>query len=141
MKLSEHFSLSEFERSATATKHGIDNRVPSQYIPALQQLCKEILEPLRSFAGEPIRINSGYRCPRLNAAVGGSPTSNHLRGCAADLRVSSESEAKQWFDWLKANTLYDELFLERTSPTSLPWIHVALRAEGNRGKVKEEFLK
>ena len=59
MKLSEHFSLSEFERSATATKHGIDNRVPSQYIPALQQLCKEILEPLRSFAGEPIKCTFG----------------------------------------------------------------------------------
>ena len=58
MQLSKHFSLSEFERSATATKLGIDNSVPSQYIPALEQLCKEILEPLREFAGQPIIISS-----------------------------------------------------------------------------------
>ena len=80
MKLSEHFSLSEFERSATATKLGIYNSVPSQYIPALQQLCKEILEPLREFinsstpthTGEKERgllISSGYRCPQLNIKV------------------------------------------------------------------------
>ena len=58
MKLSEHFSLSEFERSATATRLGIDNSVPSQYIPALEQLCKEILEPLREFAGQLIAHSS-----------------------------------------------------------------------------------
>ena len=141
MRLTEHFSIEEFERSATATKLGIDNRVPQELIPNIKNLCQQVLEPLRRHAGTPITISSGYRCPRLNAAVGGSPTSNHLRGCAADLRVSSESEAKQWFGWLKANTLYDELFIERTSPTSLPWIHVALRAEGNRGKANEDFLK
>ena len=66
LRLSEHFMLSEFERSATAEKYHIDNRVPSQYIPVLQQLCKEVLEPLRSFVGKPIVISSGYRCNQLN---------------------------------------------------------------------------
>ena len=87
MKLSEHFSLSEFERSATATKLGIDNSVPSQYIPALQQLCKEILEPLREFAGQPIIISSGYRCPQLNIKVGGVYSSQHTLGEACDIRI------------------------------------------------------
>ena len=142
MRLTEHFRLQEFTRSQTASRLGIDNNVTDpKVITNLKRLCEKVLEPLRNHAKTPIVINSGYRYPRLNAAVGGSPTSNHLRGCAADLRVSSESEAKQWFDWLKANTLFDELFLERTSPTSPPWIHVALRAEGNRGKANEDFLK
>ena len=66
MKLTEHFTLSEFEHSATAEKYHIDNSVPAQYIPTLQQLCKEVLEPLRSFVGGPIVISSGYRCNQLN---------------------------------------------------------------------------
>jgi Peptidase M15. len=62
LQLSEHFTLREFEQSATAEKYGIPNRVPSQYIPTLQQLCREVLEPLRSFVGGPVVISSGYRC-------------------------------------------------------------------------------
>ena len=57
-RLSPHFTLSEFEKSATAEKYHIDNSVPPQYIPTLQQLCKEILEPLRRFVGGPIVISS-----------------------------------------------------------------------------------
>ncbi len=72
LRLSEHFMLSEFERSATAEKYHIDYHVPSQYIPTLQQLCKEVLEPLRRFVGGPIVISSGYRCNQLNIKVGGA---------------------------------------------------------------------
>lgn len=72
LRLSEHFMLSEFKKSATAEKYHIDNTVPSQYIPTLQQLCKEVLEPLRGFVGGPIVISSGYRCNQLNVKVGGA---------------------------------------------------------------------
>ena len=131
MRLTEHFRLQEFTRSQTASRLGIDNSVTDpKIITNLRRLCEKVLEPLRNQAKTPIVINSGYRCPRLNAAVGGSPTSNHLRGCAADLRVPSEKVARLWLDWLKNNTDHDELILERTSRTSLPWIHVALRPEG-----------
>lgn len=135
MRLTPHFRLSEFTRSETASRLGIDNNVKDpKVVDNLRRLCEKVLEPLRNHTKTPIVINSGYRCPRLNAAVGGSPSSNHLKGCAADLRLSSESQAKEWFDWLKANTDFDELILERASPASLPWIHVALRAKGNRRK-------
>ena len=69
LRLSPHFTLREFEQSATAKKYGIDNTVPSKYVPVLQQLCKEVLEPLRSYVGQPIIISSGYRCNQLNAKL------------------------------------------------------------------------
>ena len=77
LQLSEHFTLAEFERSATAQACGIDNNVPAKYVPVLQQLCKEVLEPLRSFVGKPIIISSGYRCNQLNIKVGGAYASQH----------------------------------------------------------------
>ncbi len=135
MRLTRHFKLSEFTRSETASRLGIDNSVRDpQVVNNLRRLCEKVLEPLRQHFNVPIVVSSGYRCARLNAAVGGVPTSNHLTGCAADLRVPSEAVARQWFSWLKANVEYDELIMERTSRSSLPWIHVALRPTANRRK-------
>ena len=132
MQLSKHFSLSEFERSATATKHGIDNHVPSQYIPTLEQLCKEILEPLRAFAGQPIIISSGYRCPRLNTLVGGVANSQHLSGEAADLHLPSLAEGREWFHWIATYCSYDQLLWERRGSTR--WIHVSCRSDPRRNR-------
>lgn len=135
MRLTRHFKLSEFTRSETASRLGIDNSVRDpQVVNNLRRLCEKVLEPLRQHFNVPIVVNSGYRCARLNAAVGGARNSNHLTGCAADLSVPSEAVATQWFSWLKANTDYDELIQERTSQGSLPWIHVALRPTANRRK-------
>lgn len=80
LRLSEHFTFAEFERSATATACGINDSVPPQYIPTLQQLCKEVLEPRRRFVGGPIVISSGYRCNQLNVKVGGAYASQHTLG-------------------------------------------------------------
>lgn len=75
MKLTEHFQLIEFTRSSTAMARHIDN-TPTEAVAAnLKRICKEILAPLRAFAGQPIIIGSGYRCPALNKAVGGVPNS------------------------------------------------------------------
>ena len=140
MKLTEHFSLQEFERSATAEKYHIDNSVPSQYIPTLQQLCKEVLEPLRSFVGQPSVISSGYRCNQLNVKVGGAYASQHTVGEAADIRLpvtpyTSWTDNKQhtnlevahkWFDWLERNTDFDQLILETANGKDF-WIHVSYR--------------
>ena len=87
LQLSEHFSLREFERSATADKFHINNTVPSQYSPTLQQLCQEVLEPLRRFVGGPIVISSGYRCNALNVKVGGAYATQHTLGEAADISL------------------------------------------------------
>lgn len=138
--LTPHFKLSEFEKSATAQACGINNSVPSQYVPILQQLCQEVLEPLRSFVGKPIIISSGYRCNQLNVKVGGAYASQHTLGEAADIRLPLTSytawddnkrhtdleTAHRWFDWIESHCDFDQLILE-TSNGKDYWIHVSCR--------------
>ena len=135
-KLSEHFALSEFERSDKARALKIDNRVPVRYVSSLETLCREVLEPLRQHVGKPIRISSGYRCPALNKAVGGVATSQHLTGEAADIHLNSIEEGREWFKWLMDNTNVDQLIWERSGSTR--WIHVSCKSnpEENRHEVK-----
>ena len=150
LQLTEHFTLAEFERSATATACGINNSVPPQYVPVLQQLCKEVLEPLRSFVGKPIIISSGYRCNQLNVKVGGAYASQHTLGEAADIKLPLTSytawddnkrhtdleEARRWFDWLENHTDFDQLILETSNGKDF-WIHVSCRRnrKANRHQV------
>ena len=151
-RLSTHFTLSEFERSATAEKYHIDNSVPSKYIPVLQQLCKEVLEPLRSFVGGPIVISSGYRCNALNVKVGGAYASQHTLGEAADIllpltsytgwddnkRHTDLEEARRWFDFIERNTDFDQLILETSNGKDF-WIHVSCRK--NRKKNRHQVIR
>lgn len=136
--LSEHFKLTEFERSDVARQLQIDNRVPAELIPSLRTLCREVLEPLRQHVGKPIRINSGYRCPALNGSeqVQGQANSQHLKGEAADIHLDSVAEGRDWFKWLMDNTNVDQLIWERKGSTC--WIHVSCkpRPEENRHHVK-----
>lgn len=138
LQLSEHFKLAEFERSATADRLHIDNICPSQFIPALTQLCQTILEPLREHFGEPVIISSGYRCPTLNIRVGGVYASQHTIGEAADIvplppagsnipvLTSKPSPLRAWFDWLRYNTDFDQLIYETANGRDY-WIHVSCR--------------
>jgi len=87
MRLSQHFSLQEFTFSQTATRLGIPNAPPPDAIARMIALCEDVLEPLRAELGRPIIVTSGYRSPELNAAIGGSPRSQHCRGEAADIIV------------------------------------------------------
>lgn len=128
MKITEHFTLQEFERSATAGRLGIDNQVPQSLINSLRVLCRETLEPLREFVGRPVVISSGYRCPRLNAAVGGAPSSQHIRGEAADIRIPSIKEGKEWMRWLMDNTTFDQLIWEHDRSGTY-WIHVSCKPD------------
>ena len=78
MKLSKNFSLDEVIRSATATKLGIDNTPDDEHLKNLQVVVDEIAQPLRDHFGKPVRINSGYRSPALNEAIGGSTKTQHM---------------------------------------------------------------
>ncbi len=152
LMLTEHFKLSEFERSSTAAALGIDNHVPHQYIPVLQQLCREVLEPLRSFVGRPIVISSGYRCNQLNIKVGGAYASQHTLGEAADIhlplttytawndhqRHTDLETARRWFDWIESNTDFDQLILETANGKDY-WIHVSCRK--NRRKNRHQVIR
>lgn len=124
LKLSEHFSLEEFTRSATAAKRGIDNVPTINIIWNICALIALVLEPLRQELGQPVVISSGYRCPELNTAVCGVTNSFHMSGRAADLRVTSNAYGQQVFDILKDNPFVDKVLYEHSSTSK--WIHVQI---------------
>lgn len=136
MKITQHFKLEEFEKSETAKRLGIDNSIPAALISNIKALCENVLQPLRDYVGVPIKISSGYRCPQLNAAVGGAKSSQHMKGEAADIHIPSVEVGRKWFEILKTLP-HDQLIWERNSPTSNHyWIHVSCRADlsKNRGQ-------
>ena len=143
IQLTSHFRLSEFTRSTTATTRGIPNIPTIEAISNLQQLCLHVLEPLRAFAGCPIAITSGYRSSALNQAVGGSKTSQHMTGEAADIRIPDEQTGRRWFEWLRTNVPYHQLIWEKDTPQSTHhWIHIAYRQYGpNKMQVIDDLVK
>ncbi len=143
IKLSEHMTLGELTVTNVKTA---DGNIPSHVaIENLKRLC-EWLEHLRAQynllyddGSHPIVINSGYRSEEVNKRVGGSPTSNHLTGCAADIKVYGIEQAMRYAVILlnyADNTMqeFDELLIERSKKGTY-WVHFAVRAEGNRRKV------
>ena len=133
-KLSEHFSL----RELTKTNTGIDNVPNEEQVNNLKRVC-QWLERLRSKRNEPIIINSGYRSPQVNKAVGGAPNSNHLTGCAVDIHVSGMEQLIRYAAILldisdERHEDFDELLLER-SPRGSYWLHFAVRPFGNRRRI------
>ena len=87
MQLSKHFTLEELTFSDAATRHGIDNTPDEETIENLKRLCALILEPIREIVHKPVQVTSGYRSPLVNSLVGSKVTSQHVRGCAADIKV------------------------------------------------------
>ena len=144
MQITPHFRLSEFVRSDTATRLGIDNSINDPEIIAnIKNLCEHVLEPLRAYANCPILINSGYRCPQLNAAVGGSRRSQHMKGEACDIRITDSATGNRWFHWMKENLPFDQLVKERAHRSSSSfWIHVSLTRDDakNRRQAFEKVL-
>lgn len=115
MRLSEHFNLEEFTRSATADARGLKNDPPLAGVNLARKMCEEILEPIRAKFG-PIKINSGYRSPLVNSAVGGSATSDHVwdeEGVACD--TTYQVPLERVFDWirLESGLPFDQVILER----------------------------
>lgn len=131
----QYFTIGEFVRSDTAERLCIDNRLPSlKESDNIRRLVLNVLDPLRRAYGKPIRISSGYRCPKLNAIVGGSPTSDHMTGCAADIQSipASKSEHQKLFELiLKLDLPFDQLIDEK----GMEWVHVSHREKGNRKMV------
>ena len=124
-----HFTLGELTRSTTARRLGIDNTPPESAVRALYALVDNVLDPLRDAWGGPIRVTSGYRCQELNRAVGGTPTSQHQRGEAADITVGSRSANRRLLALIKQLDLpVDQCIDEK----GCRWIHVSHRSGRNR---------
>lgn len=133
--LTSHFTFEELTRSATADRLGICNEPCIDAISNLQNLCQEVLKPLRQYLDRPVIINSGYRCTQLNSIVGGAPSSQHIRGEAADIHISSHDEGQEMIRFITASCIFDQLILER-SANGAQWLHVSCRRRGtNRRQV------
>ena len=135
VRLSPHFTLGEM----TTSNHKEVYNIPShEAIANLKRLCGW-LEVLRERYGEPIHINSGYRSPQLNRKIGGAANSNHLTGCAVDIRVAGMEQAFRYATILldysdESKQEFDELLIEKNRYGAI-WVHFAVRASGNRRKV------
>ena len=126
MNLSANFSLKELTKSDTATRLGLDNTPNQETIDNLKMLCEKVLQPVREHFGKSVTVNSGYRSPESNAAVGGSKTSDHCKGQAADIEIVGVANA-ELAQWIMNNLDYTQLILEfytQGIPDS-GWVHVS----------------
>ena len=129
-KLSANFSLEELTASATAKAKKIDNTPSLEVKKNLERLCKEVLQPIRDKYGRAITVTSGYRSPKLNAAVGGVKNSQHVLGQAADIKCTATSKA-YLFNLIREMILKREikvgqLIWEYGTKKEPNWIHVSL---------------
>ena len=141
MQLSENFTFEELIHSNTAERMGIEN-VPKdeKVVENLRSLCLEVLQPLRDYVGAPVHINSGYRCPELNMAVGGVKNSQHCRGEAADIRIVSPKQGREWAAWIEDNCRFDQMLLERNKNGAV-WLHVSCKRDASKNGQSFKILK
>lgn len=128
----KYFTIEEMTKSSTATAKHIDNTPNQTAIDNLTKLIEIVLDPLREWYGKPIRVNSGFRCEALNEAVGGSDTSQHRLGEAADITVGTKKGNKKLFNYIKDNLPFDQLINE----SNFSWVHVSYR----EGRLRKQVL-
>lgn len=126
MKLTANFSLNELTQSETALRKGLDNTPNEEVIANLKLLAEKVLQPVREHYGKGVKVNSGYRNPDVNASVGGSKTSDHCKGQAADIEIPGIANA-DLAQYIKDNLQFTQLILEfytQGIPDS-GWVHVS----------------
>ena len=137
----KYFELDEFITSCTAKKKRIDNTPTFEVVDHLNELVEYFLDPLRAAYGAAIWVRSGFRCLELNKLLGGSDTSVHPLGYAADLTVDGDFQAFCDFvvDWVKKYKIkFDQILIESDKKTGARWLHVGLknRLGQQRGQIK-----
>lgn len=139
MQLSKHLLLAEVMRSESAKRLGISNMPTAQHLENFKKLAENVFEPIRNHFNIPIHISSGYRSQALNAAIGGSLTSQHCKGEAIDIDMDGTAITnKQVFDYIKDNLNFDQLIWEFGSASNPDWVHVSY---ASAGKQRKEVLK
>ena len=139
-----HFTIEELYASETAKRLGTDNKPSVQKMINLVYLAAYVLEPLRVAMSEPVRIRSGYRCEKLNKAVGGVYNSQHLKGQAADICIDGDmAKGRRWFNYIRDHLNFDQLIWEHDRSGTY-WIHVSFVYPDfgkNRKQVIDNLLK
>ena len=123
----KYFTIEELCQSTTADRKGIVNRCSNEIAANLTALVDNVLDPLRIWYGKPITVNSGYRCPALNKAVGGAATSQHMNGQAADIDAGDRQQNKLLFEYIRKSLPFDQLIDE----SNFAWVHISYRSDRN----------
>lgn len=141
MNISKHITYAEAIHSNTAKRDGIDNTPNSYHLNNMKVLAEKIFEPLRSWVGGPIKVNSFFRSPKLNEAIGGVATSMHCKGQAIDLDdVYGYKTNAEMFLYIRENLDFDQLIWEFGTDMSPNWIHVSyVSKENNRGRCLKAY--
>lgn len=130
MKLTNNFTLEELTKSETALRRNLDNTPTVEVVENLQALAVNVLQPVREHFAKGVKVNSGYRSPDVNAAVGGSRVSDHCKGMAADIEIPGLPNY-DLAKWIEGNLKYTQLILEFYTP-GVPdsgWVHVSYDPE------------
>jgi zinc D-Ala-D-Ala carboxypeptidase len=136
MKLTANFSLEELTKSETALRFGLDNTPNDQELSNLVALCESVLQPIRDHFGKGVKVNSGFRDPEVNAKVGGSKTSDHCKGMAADIEIPGVANA-DLAQFIVDNMTFRQVILEFYTP-GIPdsgWVHVSYDITDNKKQV------
>jgi len=129
--ISKHITFNEATKSPTAIRNGIKNEPNAQELSNMKLVAEKCFEPLREWYGKPIKINSFFRCEKLNTLVKGSKTSQHVEGKAIDMDAGSKQENKKIFEWCKANLVFDQIINEY----DYSWVHISYNASKNRNQI------
>ena len=140
-KISKHISYNEGVYSITANRLGLPNDPSDEHLANMELLAEKVFEPLREHVGHPIKINSFYRGPQLNKAIGGSHSSQHCKGQAMDIDDSYGNATNAYmYDWIKKNLDYDQMIWEFGDDKNPDWVHVSFVNEGvNRNRCLKAY--
>lgn len=128
----KYFTIAELCRSNTGEKLGIEN-VPNSFQKAnMENLINHLLDPIRQMWGKPIIVNSGFRCIKLNKAVGGAKNSEHMSGCAADITTGNKADNKKLFDMIRNSSLEWRQLIDESGSS---WIHISYNQSDNKKQV------
>lgn len=136
MHLTKNFTLEEMTKSETALRFGLDNTPNDQELSNLVALCESVLQPIRDHFGKGVKVNSGFRDPEVNAKVGGSKTSDHCKGMAADVEIPGVANA-DLAQFIVDNMTFRQVILEFYTP-GIPdsgWVHVSYDITDNKKQV------
>ena len=141
MRISKHVSYKEGVRSNTAMRLGIENIPNEEQLENMRCIADNIFEPLRSYVGGPIKINSFYRCPELNKAIGGSTTSQHCKGQAMDIDDTfGRMTNAEMYEFIKNHLDFDQIIWEFGDDDNPNWVHVSyVSPEKNRNKCLKAY--
>ena len=134
--ISKHISYKEATYSRTATRLNIDNKPNDEQLKNMKLIAEEVFEPLRMWVGGPIKINSFFRSPKLNTAIGGSSKSQHCHGQAIDLDDTfGRATNAEMFNFIKEHLNFDQMIWEFGDDDNPDWVHVSyVNDDDNRNR-------